>query len=111
MKNRLIKFLNQVFGFFPSPLPVGIAQFNTWITELRQTYTLPTDDEDSIKFSVASMIMHLGPTSAYKSKWYFVLALRSGAAKQVAGAAFYEVKTRQAAKAAASTPVANEQAK
>lgn len=87
----------QLQGIFPSPIPTGMTEFNAWVDSLIAIYTLPTADRDSIVFAVASMIMHLGPTTAYKPKLYFVLALRSGAAKQIAHGAFSEIKMRQQA--------------
>ncbi len=95
------RFYNQVRGFFPSPLPTGVSEFNSWVDSIAYTYQLPTSDQDSLRFSLASQVMHLGPTVASKPKYYFALALRAGAAKQIAGNAFYEVKQNQAARQAA----------
>lgn len=99
--NTLKRKINQVLGLFPSSLPTGVESFYSWIDSIQNTYTLPTEDRDSIVFSFSTMIMHLGPTAARKPKYYFVLALRSAAAKQVAGGAFQEVKLNQKAKAEA----------
>lgn len=105
MKNvltKIKKFAKQVRGLFPSSLPTGLTAYNEWADDIAETYFMPTQDKDSIRFSLASIVMHLGPTAAYRSKFYFALVLRAGAAKQVAGAAFYDIKTKQqeAAKAA-----------
>ncbi len=101
--NTIKKLAKQVRGLFPSALPTGLTAFNAWADDISDTYFMPTSDKDSIRFSLASIVMHLGPTAAYRSKFYFALVLRAGAAKQVAGAAFYEIKNKQqeAAKAAA----------
>ena len=104
MKTRLLKikrFIRQVRGLFPQSLPTGIDEFNSWATDIAATYQLPTENLDSIRYTLATIIMHLGQTAAYKSKWYFVLTLRSGAAKQIAGGIFYEIKTKQQAAQAA----------
>lgn len=93
--NKIKKFAKQVRGLFPSALPTGLTAFNEWADDIAATYFMPTQDKDSIKFSLASIVMHLGPTAAYRSKFYFALVLHAGAAKQVAGAAFYEIKTKQ----------------
>lgn len=109
MKQALTKvkrFFRQLRGLFPEPVPTGMAQFNNWADSLVDTYWLPTADQDSIRFALASMIMHLGPSAAYKSKRYFVVTLRAAAAKQVAGAVFYEIKEKQKAAAATANPVA-----
>lgn len=92
---QIRRFFKQIRGLFPSPLPTGSGAFDLWADDIASTYTLPTEDRDSILFSFSTMIMHLGPTTANKSRYYFVLALRAAAAKQVAGAAFQDIKTRQ----------------
>ena len=38
----------------------------------------------SFRQATLTMILHLGPTIAYKSKFYFVLSLRKAAANQIA---------------------------
>lgn len=91
---KVVKFFNQIRGLFPSPLPVGVKEFDTWAESIASTYKMPTDIMDSIKFTLATLIMHSGPTTAYKSKFYFVLAIRASAAKQIAGNAFREIKER-----------------
>lgn len=98
MKNvlaKLTKLARQIRGLLPSRLPQGVDEYNAFIENLFNTYDLPTQDRDSIKFSVGTMIMHLGPTSAYKPNIYFALAIKAGAAKQIAGSVFYEIKERQ----------------
>ena len=105
--SQVTRFFKQFRGLFPSPLPTGATTFDAWAEDIQGTYTLPTQDRDSILFSFSTMIMHLGPTVAAKPRYYFVLALRAAAAKQVAGQAFQDIKTRQreaAAKQEATTP-------
>jgi len=91
------RLAKQVRALFPSKLPQGATAFEAWITEFEEIYDLPTKDQDSIRFAVAAMIINLGTTTAYKSKFYFYLSICSGVAKQVAGAVFHEIKTRQLA--------------
>lgn len=93
--NKVVRVVKQLRGLLPSPLPTGAGAFDAWVEDIRNTYTMPTEDSDSIHFSFAAMIMHLGPTAATKPKYYFVLAIRASASKQVAGAAFHAVKIRQ----------------
>lgn len=90
----VVKIYKQVRGLFPSPLPVGVVEFDTWAASIGATYKLPTNNLDSIKFTLATLIMHSGPTVAFKPKYYFVLAIRASAAKQIAGNAFHEIKER-----------------
>lgn len=92
--NKINRLFNQLLGFFPSPIPVGITEFNAWIDSFFNTYDLPTKDRDSVAFTVATMIIHSGPTNAYKSKFSFLLALRASAAKQIASQTFQDIKLR-----------------
>jgi hypothetical protein len=94
--NKIKKYVARWKGRRPSPLPVGMTEFNAWVDSIVNTYDdLPTKDIDSIKFTLSSIIMHLGPQEAYKPKSYFVLTMKAAAAKQVAGAYFYEIKEKQ----------------
>lgn len=95
--SKIKKSYRFVRGLFPSALPVGMTGFEAWADSIQETYKLPTEDKDTVRFALASMIMHLGPQDATKSKYFFVLSLRAGAAKQIAGAYFYEIKQKQQA--------------
>lgn len=99
------RYYNKLRGAFPSPLPVGVTEFQSWADTIIDTYTLPTQDRDSVHYALATMILHLGPTVAYKSNWYFVLSIHSACAKQVAGATFQDIKIRQQQAAAKPTVV------
>jgi hypothetical protein len=107
MLERIKKVFRQIRGLLPSELPNGASAFDAWVDSIVNTYSLPTSDIDSIKFTLATIIMHLGPTVAYRSKFYFVLVLKASAAKQVAHNAFGEIKQKQQAAqaAAAAKPV------
>lgn len=82
-------------ALFPSRLPTGVSAFNDWAESFYEIYEMPTTHRESVKFVLASTIMHLGPTAIYKSKFYFYLVLSTGAAKQVAGSIFYDIKEAQ----------------
>lgn len=96
------KLGRQFLGLFPTAIPTGTAEFEVWAESIMSTYYMPTQDKDSIKWALATMIMHQGPTTAFKPKVFFALALRAGAAKQIANGVFYEIKTRHDAAAKAS---------
>jgi hypothetical protein len=100
--NTISRFYRQVLGFFPSRLPQGVEEFTAWVESIRETYTLPTLDSDSISFVLANMIMALGPREHRKAKWFFVQSLRAAAAKQIASHAFQSIKARQKADAQAA---------
>jgi hypothetical protein len=102
------RFCTRLRNFFPSPVPQGVAEFEAWSSSIIQTYGFP--DNDSVRFALATMILHSGPTAAYASKRYFAVMVKAGAAKQVASQVFTDIKQRQIAAqqqaAATATPVA-----
>lgn len=108
MKLRLKKLWNQLKGLVPTLLPTGLTEFDAWVESFIETYDLPTKDTDTVKFVIASIIMHLGPQDSYKSKFYFYLTMVSGASKQVAGSVFSQIKEAQKQKDAEATKQLNE---
>ena len=88
--------LNQFLGLFPSKLPVGKTEFETWSNSIIKTYKVPMDDR-SAKFGLCAMIMRLNPTEAYKSKAFFALCLSKGASAQVASYVMEDIKNQQKA--------------
>ena len=93
-------------SIFPSKLPQGVSDFESWASGIIQAYGSP--DNDSVRFALAVQIMHLSPTSAYKPKAYFGLVLLKGAATQVAGQVMQDLKAKQAAQIAADQAKAAE---
>lgn len=96
--------LSYIRSFFPRPLPVGLTAFHTWADNI---IALSGDfaDHDSMKWAIASNLIHLGAQKAYVSDQYFIRSLRKAAANQVASQVFTDVKLKQeAAKAAALNP-------
>ena len=115
---KLRIYVNRLSGLFPQALPVGVSAFDAYIDSLSATYDLPTQDRETIKFAVAARILGFGPLESKAAPYSFVLALRAGAAKQIAGNAFQQVKEAQklrqlaeeaAQKAATDTKVADGQ--
>lgn len=94
-KGQVKRAFKQLKGFFSSSLPLGRTELDIWVSDIVNTYDLPTQDQDSINYTFATMIMHLGPQGARKPKYYFVLSMRAAAAKQLAGSVFQEIKIRQ----------------
>lgn len=93
---NLKRLARQVLALFPTRLPVGVTAFNEWADSFLETYTLATQDHDSIHYILATEILRLNPTDyARKSKFHFYLIIQTAAAKQVAGNAFQEIKNRQ----------------
>lgn len=65
------------------PLPVGRAEFDEWASRIISGTLLPAD-EDSMKFALANMLMHLGPTESHREDAFFIHSLRKFAVNQVA---------------------------
>ncbi len=106
VKNVLLK----IRAYLPSPVPSGVADFETWAKSIIDLYGFP--DNDSVRFALATMILHSGPTAAYASKRYYGTMVKAGAAKQIASQVFTDIKTRQqaaatAAQAASVEPIQN----
>lgn len=99
------------------PLPMGREAFEEWSDRIISGACIPgdikTDDEaeiftESQKFTVAEMIMHLGPTESHKPDAYFIHSLRKAAVNQVAHTRMVEIKLKNDARKAAK--IAAEQA-
>lgn len=85
--------MSKLRAYFPSAVPQGMAEFDIWAKSIITIYDFP--DNDSVRFALATMILHSGPTAAYLSKRYLALMVKAGAAKQIAGAQFQEIKQRR----------------
>jgi hypothetical protein len=98
---RLI--IKRLLSLFPTKLPVGMTEFHKFANEVIELSGKYADD-DSMKFAIASQVMHLGAQTSSAPKNYFVRSLRKAAANQVASQVFQDVKIKQqeAAKQAAA---------
>lgn len=105
MKAKLIKTLKKLRNFLPSAVPLGIAEFEGWASDIISTYDFPNND--SVRFALATMILHSGPTAAFVSKRYFALMVKAGAAKQIASQVFQDIKIKQQAEATAQNTAAS----
>jgi hypothetical protein len=103
MNNFVLKvkrFLQKLRDCFPSATPIGMREFEIWSESIIDTYQLPVDVR-STKFALATMLLRLGPTEAYKSKRFFFLSLRKAAAAQIGAAVMENIKNQQKAQQAA----------
>jgi|SRR5271165_1570934 len=92
--DKMKLLLKRLLSYLPSKLPVGLTEFHAWadsIIELAGKYA----DEDSLKFTLATMIIHLDSKRGSVPKSLFVDSLRKAAANQVAGQIFQDIKTKQ----------------
>ncbi len=93
----------------PMPLPVGRTEFMEWSDRIIAKAG-QFADSDSMRWALASQVIHLPPQTAFKEDSYFVNSLRKAAANQVASAIFNEIKTKQEeAKKAAEVLAASQQ--
>lgn len=91
--------IKRLLANFPTKLPQGVSEFETWSDDILDIYQMPNND--SLKFALAVSILHLKSTDAYMPKSFFGKTLIKGAASQVAGSIMQECKARQEAAAKA----------
>lgn len=93
------RIITILLAHLPTKLPVGIPEFEEWansILDISGRFA----DENSMKFMLATTIMHADAKHGYLPKMYFVTRLRKAAANQVASQVFHDIKTKQAELAA-----------
>lgn len=71
-----------VAAFIPTPLPQNGLELESWLQSILEIAGLPNND--SFQQAVCTHLMHLGTTTAYKPKLFFILAIRKAVANQVA---------------------------
>jgi len=79
------------------PLPIGRTQFMEWSDRIIEAAVVQADTE-SLRFSLAAMLMSLAPTEAFKPDAYFILSLRKAAVNQTAHTIMTELKEAREAK-------------
>lgn len=102
MATKKQKFDFDTWAKTPQKLPQGLAEFESWSKAIIDGYEMP--DNDSIRFALATNIMHLSTDprdkampAAYVAPEYFGHTLIKGAANQVAHAVMQDLKAKQAA--------------
>jgi hypothetical protein len=93
--SKIKKVLNKLLNFIPTALPRGLTEFNTYAQSIIDTYNPPMDPR-SVKFVIATLMLRLNPTEAYKPKRFFALALHKGACAEVASYVMGQLKQEQA---------------
>lgn len=98
-----MKLLKYLLSLFPTNLPVGVQEFDSWAQDIRMLVGKGFEQvlQDDFKYVLATNIMHLGPQKNKVSKNFFVKTLRKSAANQIAGQVFQDVKSRHDAVIAA----------
>lgn len=95
------RVLRLILAHIPTKLPVGIKEFSEWandIIDLAGKFA----DEDSMKWTLATMIIHSDAKHGALPKSYFIARLRKAAANQVASQVFQDIKAKQAEEQAAA---------
>lgn len=95
-KRLLVKELNE-----PRPLPMGRQAFEEWSDRIIKGALIPGATIATQKWTLANLIMHLGPTESHKPDAFFIHSLRKLAANQVADAIRVEIREEEKAKIAA----------
>ncbi len=122
MKSLWFSFLAKVFGkntqatpksvildqmHEARPLPMGRKEFDEWSDRIVGGALIPGGADnlqafvEAQKFSLANMLMHLGPTESHKPDAYFIHSLRKFAVNQVADAVRKELHEAAKARTAA----------
>lgn len=78
-------------------LPIGKTQFMEWSDRIIKGAMVEATT-DSLRFSLANMLMHLGPTEAFREDAFFILQLRKAAVNQTAHYVAQELKESYEAK-------------
>lgn len=91
-------------------LPLGRKEFEEWSDRIIAGAMIPGGEDDpeafinAQKFSLANMILHLGPTESHKEDAFFIHSLLKVASNQVAHAMSLECKALVQAREAAKKP-------
>jgi hypothetical protein len=90
MVGKLKKLAAYLRGFLPKALPKGSLEFDQFTASILETYSIP--DLPSYRNAIATMIMHLGPTTSFKSPYYFAVSIKKAMSNQVAYQKIQEYK-------------------
>lgn len=103
MRSKFTRLYKRMLSFFPTPLPRGMEEFDTYIDNLLELYDIP--QLDSYRHAVATMIMHLGPTTSKIAPRYFAHSIFKAMANEVAYQKIQDIKhaAEEAKKAATLT--------
>lgn len=85
------KTLKKLRNFLPSKIPsTGVPEMQAFVADIIETYDLP--DNDSHRQAIYNMILTLGPTIIYKSKYFFAASVMKAAANQIAYNLIMEIR-------------------
>lgn len=99
--------VKRILSHLPTKLPVGLPQFDKWVNEVIEL-SGQFADETSMRFVLASELLHSDAKKGSVPKHYFVSRCRKLAANQTAGYILQEIKAAQEAQKAAELAKAQE---
>lgn len=79
---RFKRILFLFLGLFPQSLPRGVPELETFFTKFFSLYDIP--HLASYRLALATMLMQLKPTEAFKSPFWFYRSIRAAQAKETA---------------------------
>lgn len=89
------RIITLLLSYIPRALPVGMSEFETWANRIiNQNGKFA--DELSMRFALASILIHADSRYGALPDKYFSDRLRKSAANQVASQVFQDVKAKQA---------------
>lgn len=92
VKSKTKQAFHKCMGLMPRRLPIGRAEFDLFCERLFWTYDIPR--LDSYRQAVATMIMHLSPTTDKKAPLYFAKSIKKAQANEVAYHVIQEFKEK-----------------
>lgn len=93
------KFFKVLLSYIPTKLPHGMTEFEAWSRSIIALSNCP--DNESTRFTVAVMILHMNPDEDRKAKHFFVKKLNKAAANELANGVAMELKKKQQERAEA----------
>jgi hypothetical protein len=92
---KLVKLLNRIKSYLPTPLPKGVSEFTVWSNSIIEQAGAPNND--SVKFALATMVLHLSTEQDAYPKEKLAKRLRKAMANQVVSQVINDLKDKQAA--------------
>lgn len=83
----------RLLSYFPTKLPHGMAEFERWSKDIISLSRAP--DNESTRFAVAVMILHMDAGEDSKPKHWFVKKLNKAACNELANKIAMDLKEAQ----------------
>lgn len=95
IRRKIQRAFQLIRSYFPSALPQGSEEFDAYASKLLELYSLP--QKDTYRHAIASMIMHLGPTTHRIPMRYFAISIFKAMSNEVAYSKIQDLKKALAA--------------